>query len=51
MPPAFGVCPLVGVADPETCIGFLVGEADTCPLLGGAESYLSNGQDHVKECV
>ena len=32
---------LVGEADLETCVGFLVGRPGACPLVGGAESCLS----------
>ena len=40
-PFASGVCLLVGEADLETCVGFLVGRPGACPLVGGAESCLS----------
>ena len=40
-PFASGVCLLVGEANLETCVGFLVGRTSACPLVGGAESYLS----------
>lgn len=33
-----GVCPLMRESDPGDCIGFLVGEAGACALVGGAES-------------
>ena len=43
------VCPLVGGAGLEACVGFLVGRADACPLVvGGAGSWPSAGQGHVK---
>ena len=40
-PFASGVCLLLGEADLETCVGFLVGSTSACPLVGGAESCLS----------
>ena len=43
--------PLVGKANLEVCVGFLVGGTDPCPLVGGAESCPTEGQDYVKGCV
>ena len=31
----------------EACEGFLVGETSACPLIDGAGSWLSGGQDHL----
>ena len=49
-PLAFVAC-LMGEVGPGACAGFLVGETSACPLVGGAGSYPSSEQGHVKECV
>ena len=41
---ASAVCSLVGEVAPGACVGFLVGETDACPLVGGAGSCLSSEQ-------
>lgn len=40
---ASAVCSLVGEVAPGACVGFLVGETDACPLVGGADSYHPDG--------
>ena len=49
--PCFWCLPLVGKVDLEACIGFLVGEARACLLVGGAESWPFGGHGCVKECI
>ena len=48
---ASGVCCLVFEGGLEVWADFLVGEASACPLVGGARSWPSGGQGHVKGCV
>ena len=43
-----GVCPLIDEFVPEVCEGLLLGVTGSCPLVGGAESYPSDGQCRVK---
>lgn len=40
-PLAYGVCLLVGKADPGLYIGSMMGEDGNCPVLSGAEFCLS----------
>lgn len=42
-----GVCPLVVEAGLEACAGFLAGQACTCPLVGEAGSWPSDGLGYV----
>lgn len=37
----------MGEANLEACVGFLAEKADACPLVGGAWSWASGGQDHA----
>lgn len=46
--PASGVCPLVGEAGGEACVGFQQGGASVCPMVNGARSWPSGGQGSVK---
>ena len=46
--PASGVCPLVGEAGGEACVGFQQGGASVCPLVKGARSWPSGEQGSVK---
>ena len=48
---ASAVCSLLSEAGLETCAGLLVGRPSACPLVGGAGSWASGGQSHVKGCV
>ena len=48
---ASGACLLVFEGSLEIWAGFLVGEACPCPLVGGARSWPSGGQGHIKDCV
>ena len=41
----------MGEVDPAACAGFLVGGTGSCALVGGAESFSSDGQGHVRWCV
>ena len=41
----------MGEFGPVSCVGFLVGGTGACILVGGAESFPSDGQDHVRCCV
>ena len=40
----------MGEFGPGACAGFLVGGTGACVLVGGAESFPSDGQGHVKWC-
>ena len=41
----------MGESGLEACAGFLVGGTSTCPLVGGAVSWLFGGQGYVEEHV
>ena len=45
------VCPLVGEVGPGACVSFLVGGTGACTLVGGAESFSSDEQGHIRWCV
>ena len=44
-------CPLPSEVGPEACAGLLVGGPGACVLLGGVESFPSDGQACVSWCV
>ena len=46
VPLASVVCLVVAEVGPGACVGFLVGETVACALVGGAESFPSDGQGH-----
>ena len=47
VPLASVVCPLVSEVGPGVSVGFLLGRTGACALVGGAESFPSDGQDHI----
>ena len=44
-------CPLLSEVGPGACAGFLAGGPGACTLLGGVESFPSDGQGCVRWCV